>query len=597
MIDTLHFIRPWWLVLAPLGIACTWYIFRHFRDQSNWSGICDPHLARLLLVSRGEKYSRVPLIGACIMWLLAAFALAGPAWEKLPQPLEESATGRVLVLDLSRSMDSTDLKPSRLERARYRLIDMIQRTAGTQQGLVAFAGDAFVVSPLTDDKDTLLNLVPALETASMPVQGSRSDLGLAQAVDLLVNTGLKYGNIVLITDGVTDNTTEIAAEAFASGYSVSVLGVGTPGGGPIPLPNGSFLKDTSGNIVVPGLDERRLERVATAGSGRYARLSATGKDLELLVTGNSPGGLSLTSGDGDDANLPRSEQWADLGPWLLFPLLFGAALAFRRGWAMVFVLGLTPLFPDDASGFEWQDLWARQDQQAMTQFQQGEFGAVDEDAPADWRGAARYRSNDFEAALQSWSDLDPNDPATHYNRGNALARMNRLSEAVSAYDHALALDPEHDDALFNRELVKQAMAAQQQTENDSGDSGDENSGNEDQEQKEGGQQGSGEREEEDDDSASEPAQEGNSAQNRNRADSNESSDPGDKPENEEFEQSRNENRDTLVDADTAGDSLTEQEQALEQWLKKVPDDPGGLLRRKFRYQYSLREPPEKVEPW
>ena len=188
MIDNLplHFIRPLWLALLPLAVILPLVWRRLRRPSGDWSKVCDAHLLRWLSVGNGAaKPSRFGPWLAGLVWLIAAIALAGPSWQKLPDSSFTSRDARVLILDLSVSMLAEDLKPNRLAQAHFRLSDMLEATLEGQTGLVSYAGDAFVVSPLTSDTNTIRNMLPALRPDVIPVSGSRPDRALELAAELL----------------------------------------------------------------------------------------------------------------------------------------------------------------------------------------------------------------------------------------------------------------------------------------------------------------------------------------------------------------------------------------------------------------------------
>ena len=217
-ISQLHFLRPGWLFALPVCIAILWMLWRRLGGNSQWQGQCDPALLKALLVGAGSGRQWIPLAGLGLMWLLAVIALAGPTWYQKPQPVFNKLQSRVLILDLSQSMDSSDISPSRLERARYKLTDLISQAGSTQQSLIVFAGDAFVVSPFTDDHKTLINLIPSLTSQTVPVQGSRADKALNLARELIDNAGVSRAEIVILTDGVNPKSLEIATALTGAGH-------------------------------------------------------------------------------------------------------------------------------------------------------------------------------------------------------------------------------------------------------------------------------------------------------------------------------------------------------------------------------------------
>ena len=450
-----HFLRPWWLAaLVPLGLLL-WRLAHQRLRGGNWAAVCDPALLPFVLISASVQRRRWPLYATALGALLGVLALAGPAWERLPQPVFRAQSALVVVLDLSRSMDAGDVKPSRLTRARFKIADILEKRKEGQTALLVYAGDAFTVTPLTDDTGTVRSQLPALSTEIMPTQGSRTSAGLGLAAKLLEQAGNRAGEILLLSDGVDGaETLDTARQLRDRGYRLSVLGVGTEDGAPIPKSGGGFLSDRSGAIVIPKLDASSLEELAAAGGGRYARLSVGDSDLDWLLT---PTGRMEELGEdsGFDADV-----WREQGPWLLLLLMPIGALAFRRGVLAILLLTVLPL-PERAEAVDWTGLWLRQDQRAGRTLDDGDAQAAAQlfRDPA-WKGAASYRAGDYEEAVKALDKLD--DPTSHYNRGNALARQGSYEEAIAAYDETLERNADHEDALYNRDLLQQLLDQQQQ---------------------------------------------------------------------------------------------------------------------------------------
>jgi len=574
-VDAMHFIRPLWLLLLPLVVLLPWLWRRARRPAGDWGRVCDPHLLRWLSVEQGrggKRRAAGPGLAAFAL-LIAILALAGPSWQKLPDASWSARDARVIALDLSRSMLAEDLRPNRLTRARYRLADLLASMDEGQVGMVSYAGDAYVVAPLTTDTNTIANLLPALQPDIVPVGGSRADRALDLSADLLARSGLSRGEILLVTDSATSRDAAHARDLRDHGIVTSVLAVGTPDGAPIPS-GGGFVSDRAGNVVIAHMDRAALRAVAEAGGGRYTELGASASPSVLW-----------TEQDGsefarrDDA---LGERWKDAGPWLVLLLLPLAAVAFRRG--LLFLLPLILLnglaLPRDAAAGWWEDLWQRRDQQAYHALAQDDAAqaaalAVD----PELSGEAWYRNGEFANAQEAWQGSDSAD--AQYNRGNALALMGEYDEALAAYDAALGLQPDMPDASYNRELVAQLKQQrdqqQQQQQQQQGDSGDSQDGQPSQEQQEGD---AGE-----DSEGQESADSENAEQQEGDQDAEQEADEG-------------ESKDGEPQADYTEAWSEEDAQAMEQWLRRIPDDPGGLLRRKFRSQHQRRGAPEdESEAW
>ena len=483
-----HFIRPLWLLaLVPL-LLLLWRLARSDAGGDVWRGLVDAHLLRQLLSDDTGRVRRLPLALLGLGWLLGVLALAGPTWQRLPQPVYQAQQYRVLALDLSPSMNATDMPPSRLAHARFELQDLLHRAREGQTALLAYGAEPYVVAPLTTDTATISAQVPSLNSDLLPVKGSRrTDLALEKAGELLSQAGAPDGEVILITDGLDHPAAadEAARKLRSQGYRVSVLGVGTAKGAPVALDNGGFLKDSSGAIVLPKLQQEVLRELAGVGGGQYVKAGLDDRDIEALI----PSGPNRFARQADRQQT-QSDQWREAGPWLLLLLLPLAALAFRRGWLGSLVLVVLVMPPPPAQAFAWQDLWLRPDQQAAQDFAAGHHEqAAQRFERTDWRAAAAYASGEYDQALQDLDGL--NGPRTDYNKGNTLARLGKLEDAVKAYDQALTTNPNDEDARHNKALVQRLLEQQrqqQQQQQQSGQQGQQGQQDQSDQQNQSGQQ-------------------------------------------------------------------------------------------------------------
>jgi Ca-activated chloride channel homolog len=639
-----HFIRPWWLlalVLLPLaGLA-----WRHVRGEAgNWKAMVDEHLLHHLVDTTLEPSRSGGVWLAGLVWLLACIALAGPAWEREPMPLYRNQAARILAIELAPTMLAGDIKPTRLERARYKLNDILESSRDMQTALIGYSGDAFVAAPLTDDVNTVRNLIDALDPGVMPVVGNAPERAIAEALKLMKQAGLKQAELILLADSSSKKALAAARSASSEGLRISVLGVGSGSGAPVPLPQGGFLQDAKGNIVLPRLDESALRALASAGGGRYAGMTVDRSDLGSL--------LGSDASRQDSAELDRgralSDRFRDRGPWLLILLLPIAVFGFRRGWLMI--LALTFIVPSaPAQAFEFTDLWLRPDQQAARALARGDAKhaqALAKD-PA-LRGSAAYRAEDYAAASEAWAKADGADAL--YNQGNALAKAGSYEEAITAYQQALDMNPKLEDAQTNKKAVedwlKQQQSKDQKNQQDkdkqqpgqNGKQDQQQSGKQqdkqDQQQGEDGQQKSQDPQQGQDGSKDQQEQKPQSDQQQDptKKDGEDQSrdDKGDQQKGSQAEsgddqknpvdaqksaaeqardqqqrdqqqkqlskaidQALDENKDgkqsRAAAASPEDEASREQQQALQQWLQRVPDDPGGLLRRKFQLEYDRRQ--------
>jgi Ca-activated chloride channel family protein len=567
--DAMHFIRPLWLYLLPLVVILPWAWKRTLRPSGDWAKVCDPHLLRWLSVKQVNEQGKPlgPWLAGLAL-LIVILALAGPSWQKLPDTSFSARDARVIAVDLSRSMLAADLRPDRLTRARFRLADLLTSTDEGQTGLVAYAGDAYIVAPLTSDTNTIANMLPALRPDIIPVAGSRADLALDSAASLLDRSGYSHGEVLLVTDSADSRDAARARELRDRGIVTSVLAVGTPEGAPIPS-GGGFVSDRAGNVVIARMDRAALRAVAEAGGGQYTELGpdATASELWLEQEGNE-------FERRDDA---LGERWKDTGPWLVLLLLPLALAGFRRG--LFFVIPLFMLnglvLPGEAHAGWWDDAWQRKDQQAWRALAEDDAAkAASLARDPELSGEAWYRSGEYPNSLDAWTKSESAD--AHYNRGNALAQLGEYDAALAAYDQALAMEPGMEDAEFNRALVEQMKQQEQQQQQEQDDQGEQQDG-------ESSEQQDGEQPEQ---SEGEQGEEGESS------DSSEGEQEG---EPSEGEQGNQEGEQQMEPSEAWSE---EDAQAMEQWLRRIPDDPGGLLRRKFRNEHQRRGAPvDETESW
>ncbi len=457
MPSDLHLLRPLWLLaLLPLALLLL-FLWRQQRQAGAaiWQDLVDPHLLTHLLTGTEGRTRRWPLMLLGCGWLLLVLALSGPVWERLPQPVFTTGSRLIILLDLSPSMNAADVPPSRLAQARFEILDLLRASSEGQVALIAFSSEPFVVSPLSGDAQTIAAQVPQLTTDLIPVPGARrTDLALKLASEMLERTAGQGGELILVTDAVGEmaGALEVARHLQTIGQRLSVLAVGTTKGAPVPTRQGGFINDQTGGIQMARLETDRLRELATAGQGRYLEASVGDRDTKAIIEAGSPT-------DTIKQTALTADQWREEGPWLLLVLLPLAALAFRRGWLLPVLALLLILPPRPGFAFGWPDLWWRADQQASRQLDAGHAqAAADQFQNPDWRAAAQYRASDYQAALDTLSGAVGAD--ADYNRGNALARLGRLQEAVAAYERTLKHEPDHADARANLALVRKLLEQQ-----------------------------------------------------------------------------------------------------------------------------------------
>ena len=602
MSTELQWLRPQWLLaLLPLALLWLWLVRRATR-QRRWEDLVDAHLHDLVLSGDGGPSRRLPLLLLGLAWVLLVAALAAPAWRLESRPVYRVEQARVLVLDLSPSMNRLAGTATRLNRAGFEVLDLLRAAQEGQAALIGFGSEPFLIAPLTSDAATIIEQVPVLAPGLLPVSGERrTAAALDMAAALLQQSGAVGGDVILISDGLESSPTERAAAVTAAagladaGHRLSVLSIG---------------------------DTTAFEPLAGAGGGLLLRARVDDGDTQQLIALQ---GQRRIEAAGD--RIAAAGHWRDEGPWLLLLVLPLAALSFRRGW-----LGLLPMLcclspPAPAAGPSWSDLWLRQDQQALRALDAGHPApAGTRFADPGWRAAAFYRAGQYQQTLSELAG-QPGAEA-HYNRGNTLAHLGRYEDAIAEYDAALLVAPTHVDARHNRDLLLRLVRAEPQPavseappspqpggRGESGAAGAAEGARADAHnasEQEPGEKGSGAAIgslSSIGDASETPGQEGAERAKEGRRSETESAVSGGGPPEEE----RAARRDHLPEAGQAGTSeahehadqarskteavraapFTDRDSEIAQGrvdylLRQVPDDPAGLLRERLMLQYLRR---------
>ena len=597
--SALHFLRPEWLwALLALPLILALAVYRQRRSDA-WLQAVDAHLLPHLLAAGAKRRVRLPwalLLG----WTLASLAMAGPSWRQQAQPMFQASAPLLVVLDLSSRITATDLPPSRLLQARAKVGELLRARQGGQVGLVVYADDAYTVAPLTDDGSNVALYLDALSPDVMPRDGQRADRGIDWATRLMRQIGALQGQILLVSDQADSEAALAAAQARSLGLQVSVLGLGTPAG--------AAYRDSNGQIRQAALDEGSLRAVATAGGGRYARISADDSDLRALGV--------LDARDGTAAQRPgEGKQWRDEGFWLLPPVMLLALLAFRRRavLAAVLAVGLLPWMNDaqaqapatPVSQPAQGTLWKRSDQLQHQRLAEG---------------VQAYRKGDFATARRQFEGIDSD--AGWYNLANTLAREGNYDEAIAAYDRALALHPGMADAVANRAVVDAARkrrpsgggqgqdqqkppqnGQQKQPQGPQGQQNPQGQPKQGQQQPGQGQPPSGQQGQPkagDNNAQSEP-QPGERGRDGQQAppqvEDAKAQAQADEQQRQRMQQAMQQAREGEAGKGgkpvPGGEGRTprqrEEQQAVEAWMRRVPDDPGALLRAKFQLENERRK--------
>ncbi|KXU88973.1 hypothetical protein CR51_33755 [Caballeronia megalochromosomata] len=451
-----HFLRPLWLLLLIPAALLPFVWLRRNDMRARWRDIIAPHLLEHLIVGDKTRARVQPVHILSALIALGAISVAGPTWEQERPPFDQDKAPLVVVLELARSMDASDIAPTRIERAKQKVLDLAAARKGARTGLVVFASSAHLVVPPTEDPAMLELYVPALAPELMPRDGRNAAAGLAIA-ERMLQKDEAAGTIVFMSDGFDESRSdEFLRLAKASKHQLLWLAIGTENGGPIRRANGEIAVDDAGHPVTGTFDAAAIRKITQAASIPLASVRPDDDDIEWVQRRAQ---VYLEAAQ-ESKIVPR---WKETGYWLMLPILLIALYGFRRGWTVkwlpvVLIALATASVPNAAraASFEWLDLFATHDQQGRWHFEHGDYKrAAQRFDDLMWKGRAQYLAGDYPDALETFSRM--NTAEAYFYIGNTLAHMKDYEGAMKAYDNALALRAEFAEARANRDLVQKLI--------------------------------------------------------------------------------------------------------------------------------------------
>lgn len=459
------FIYPYWF-LALVVLPAIWWLSKKQSKQ----GLLASHIARYL-APESSKPSKNRSTYFGIWWMVGVVALAGPSFQNNEQPSFEKTQARVVMMDMSMSLYATDIKPNRLTQARYKSLDLLSLWKEGLTGMVAYAGDAYTISPLTSDINTIKSQVPNLSPDIMPYQGSNAPAAVKLAIEMMNRAKIYQGDLVLIADDIDDQEKKEIDSLLSDGnWTLSILAVGTKSGAPISLPTGSMLQTDSGQTVVARTHLENMRELTRHYGGTFTEVQFDNSDVEHIASYLD---RVATTSEVTKTNNSLNTR-VNSGFWLLPFLLLPALGLFRKG---VIWCGLAVVLSFSQPNTAFANPWKTDDQVGYQLYQNEDFQqAAEQFQQQEWKGTAQYKAGDFEAAEQTLQGLNGED--ARYNLANAQAQQGKYDQAIKEYQHILENNPEHTYAKKNLEIVKRAQQQQQQQ----GDS-------ESKDQKDQGQQG------------------------------------------------------------------------------------------------------------
>ncbi|MCQ2740907.1 MAG: VWA domain-containing protein [Alphaproteobacteria bacterium] len=566
-VNNFHFLRPWVLLLILVPLLFYGSFFNGAVVQSSWQKVIDKRLLDYLLI-KGSAVKRKVFVNVGLLGLLSAIiAAAGPSWQKIEVATLNKQNPVMIVLNLSSDISATDLKPSRLERAKYKIKDFLKLLKDVQVGLEVYSSEPFIIAPFTEDNNIILNLLPQVGTDIMPVNGDRLDRAIDLAVKRIYQAGYDGGNLLILTPDIGqkfDKALSAAENACKQGVSVNIIGMGME-------------------------ENEKLSMTATKGCGVYWNLQENDMKIDMLAE-------EINQKEGKIDQSDNSKRvWLDAGYLLLGLPLICCLLFFRKGLLVVlFVMW---------SSSVWAGFFLNADQEGLNSFNNAAYeDAAQTFKNKNWQAASLYRAGKFDKAAQIYA-ADKTAEGL-YNFGNALAKSGKIDEAITKYEEVLKQNPDHEDAKFNLEYLKkqqqQNQQNQQQNQNNQNNKDknqqeqnqqqnqDENQNNENRQQN-SNQNNSGNENNQNEQQNQNAQQQDNGEQNKNSDNEDQKADQNRQSMSEQELDETKENKEgkqswgTLPQQNEEQKDYDEKMQTKMQQYRDIPEDPGGLLKA-FIYQ-------------
>lgn len=631
-----HFIRPIALYLTfsiPIIIAFK-YLFINFQKYKNkphgWNDLCSKEVLEHLYINNTEKISNSKYLSMIFTWLLIIIALAGPSLSKQEVEIHQNTNSWIIALSLAESMENTDIKPSRLERAKYKIKDFLSLINDQRLAFLVYTDTAFEIIPLTSDKKTIEHIIPSIEPLIMPTKGDDINSALITAKKLSNNLNLKNSNILILTDSKANSESLITAKELSKDHiSVSIIDFN------------KYHVDT---------DNNSLQELANLSNGTYKIVSNNDADIKSVITSATQVYKSLYD---SSKNQLKVTVWYDLGPWLLLfglPLMFyslfmnksisiknilylftlknkklksakpGFTILSNMFYLVYFnILFLLFIYLCTSNNAYAQNsskntnsnnllnnsldyLWLNKQQQAANKIKKNHDVSTLESNifnSKQWQAATEYRKNQYsksEQILKNIIDHDAdiqNKDEVRYNYANSLAMQGKIKEAIENYKQVLDKNPNYQDAKYNKELLEKYLQSQQNKSNNQNNNKDQQDKSNKSNNNPENNQNNDQSQRQDPNRQSEPQKD--QQDNQQQADNNTNQDKKQEEQLNSQKQANNEqqqiddqkNNNNNVDNKQIASKQDKKQKDLDKWLDSIPDNPASYLRNQLYYEYWL----------
>lgn len=471
-----HFLRSYWLLLIPVALFIYWRFQKHQNVKERYQKLIAPHLLNHLVVGEKGKWSFQPMHMILIILIIGVIAIAGPTWKKELPPFTEDKAPLTIILSLSESMDAIDISPTRLERAKQKVTELLKLRPGSRTALFVYADETFMVLPLTTDSKMIEIFLSSLSTDLMPKDGSNTKEALSKVSEFLKNEEIP-GTILLITDKVERNSFNKFIELQDSSKNqIIVLAVGTSSGGPISVGQNRFQVNKNGQRRIAKLDINSFKELRDKYDIPVTTVSIDNDDVEWIQR-NVQTHLQAVQQE------ETQTRWMEYGYYLLYPLVLIFLFWFRKGWSVkwvaMFIISMlichsssyaddkksiidstnnsadsTAVINEEQYKWEWfMNLWLTKDQQGRYYYEKNDFEkAAERFENKLWKGISFYKIGNYEAAINQFAQL--NDAQSYFYLGNSYARLKNYEAAINSYKEAINIGGVMPEAQFNLKIVE-----------------------------------------------------------------------------------------------------------------------------------------------
>ncbi len=606
-----HFAQSLWL-FGILIVPIIWILYyKYYQNNANIKDLekfidknLIPHLIRS---SRAGQISiwRSLVLGS-VLWVLLMAAMAGPRWNYTEFESYQEDTSLLILLDLSRSMDASDITPSRIIRARQEIEDILNLSNGIKIGVIGFAADAHIISPITDDINNIRYLLPLIGTDLIFVQGTRLVPAFKAAQSVLATESSVNKSVLLISDGGAHDDYDAIMSAIKDlandGVTLHTLGIATEAGI-------KFVDDNSKPVlrdnkeIISKLEKDKLKALSTAGGGEYFDTHYSNKNaIEILKAVNKNSVVKEQNGK-------TIKRWDEKFYIFLFPIMIMVLLWFRKGFAFPIILLVLLTPANNAHALNKIDkLFLNEEQYAKKVFEETEDVEIALKTFKDpyKRGVAYYRAGRYKEAEQEFRKNQRPEvmESSLLNLANALAKQDKFEESVDTYRNLLQKNPKHPKALHNMKLVRGLIFVLEEEEDE--EECKERPPPSDGDKLGGGGGGGGGDEEEDEGGGGDKNEEEGSDEGDDDEDKNEDEKGGDKgdedanPEdgdNDEADQDKGDKSDKDKAPGNAGDGDDKSEAEIDQLLDLIANDHKNFLKNQFLIESQKNNTQPTNEPW